>query len=124
MRDRVAENAKPDRRIDIARRFAPIFQIGERVTVGGLLLFHLIARLFLCHPERSEGPRTSRGNVLCYQRNPTFVCEVLRFAQDDRRESTLARRRSPRKLSASAFVSSFVRPQCRFMLRIWLLLIL
>jgi len=35
------------------------------------------------HPERSEGPHTSSSNVLSSQRDPSFVGEVLRFAQDD-----------------------------------------
>ena len=38
MRDRIAENAQANRRIDIARPLAPILEIGERVTVGSWLL--------------------------------------------------------------------------------------
>ena len=40
MRNRVAENAEPHRRLDCERRFAPIVEIGERVTFCSPLLFH------------------------------------------------------------------------------------
>ena len=39
MRDRVTENTKANRRIDIARDFAPMLKIGECVAVGSLFLF-------------------------------------------------------------------------------------
>ena len=41
MRDRVAKDAKTDWRIEIARRFLPIFEVSERVTLGcSFLFFH------------------------------------------------------------------------------------
>ena len=40
MRDWIAKNPKADRRIDIARGPAPIFQIGERITLSCGPLFH------------------------------------------------------------------------------------
>src|SRR5436309_8762724 len=42
MRDRVTKDAKTDWRIDIARSFAPIFEIGERVTLCRMLFLHLM----------------------------------------------------------------------------------
>src|SRR2546430_7864309 len=42
LRNRVAKDAKTDWRIDITRCFAPIFEIGERVTLCRILFLHLI----------------------------------------------------------------------------------
>jgi len=42
MRDRVTKDAKTDWRIDIARCFAPIFEIGERITLCRMLFLHLM----------------------------------------------------------------------------------
>src|SRR5439155_23607789 len=42
MRDWITKDAKTDWRIDIARSFAPIFEIGECVTLCRMLFLHLI----------------------------------------------------------------------------------
>src|SRR5205823_12796446 len=42
MRDWVAKDAKTDWRIDIARCFPPIFEIGERITLCRMLFLHLM----------------------------------------------------------------------------------
>jgi len=42
MRDWVAKDAKTDWRIDIARGFSPIFEIGERITLCRMIFLHLI----------------------------------------------------------------------------------
>src|SRR6266567_2753426 len=39
MRDRVTKDAKADWRIDITRRFSPIFEVSERVTLCRSFLF-------------------------------------------------------------------------------------
>jgi len=39
MRHRVAKNTQANRRVDVARDFTPALQIGECVTISGLLFF-------------------------------------------------------------------------------------
>ncbi len=39
MRDRIAKKPKANRRMDVARDVAPMFEIGECVTLGSLLIF-------------------------------------------------------------------------------------
>jgi hypothetical protein len=41
------------------------------------------------HPERSEGLRTDRMGLHWAHDDPSFDCEVLRFAQDDQRFNAL-----------------------------------
>ena len=55
MRDWVAKDAKTDWRIDIARCFAPIFEIGERVALCRVLFLHLIRIGRTAGPSRSTG---------------------------------------------------------------------
>src|SRR4030095_11191932 len=63
MRDRIAENPEANRRIDIARGLAPIFQISERVTRSVLFLLHAItttrARSLACGLESCRSVRSS-----------------------------------------------------------------
>ena len=42
MRNRIPKDPKPDWRIDIARRFPPILEIGQGITFGCALFFHVI----------------------------------------------------------------------------------
>src|SRR5437867_5648748 len=59
LRDWVAKDAKTDWRIDIARCFPPIFEIGERVALCRMLFLHLI------RIGRTAGP--SRSTVLSFR---------------------------------------------------------
>jgi hypothetical protein len=42
MCDWIAENAEANRRIDIVRDLLPLFEIGQRVTLGSLQVLHVI----------------------------------------------------------------------------------
>src|ERR1700730_10122813 len=63
MRDRIAEDGEPDRRIGSTRPRPPIFQIGERVTLSGLFLLHAItttrASSLACRFESCRSMRSS-----------------------------------------------------------------
>src|ERR1700736_330651 len=79
MRNRIAEDAEPNRWLGVPRRFAPTFEIGKRVTLCCCaLLFHVIPRLLGCHSERSEESRTDLCNILRSKCDPSFVGEILR----------------------------------------------
>jgi hypothetical protein len=48
VRDRIAENAEPNGRIDIARCLGPPLEVGQRIALGGFFLFfHGIAQVSL-----------------------------------------------------------------------------
>jgi hypothetical protein len=42
MRNWITKDAQANRRIDVARYLAPLFQIGERIPLGSLFVFHVI----------------------------------------------------------------------------------
>src|SRR5438045_9052600 len=87
MRDRVTKNAKTDWRIDITRRFPPIFEISERVTLGrGVLFFHS-AEHYGCGRSYSNNRTGSRA--------PLQVLFIPRPAVRSSRRTARARARSP-----------------------------
>src|SRR5436190_17257976 len=86
MRDRIAKHTKPDWRIEITRRFSPIFEISKRVTLSrSFLFFHseeqcrcshsypknrtrsraTLQVLFIPRPAVRSSGRTARARALC-----------------------------------------------------------
>src|SRR5438105_2931452 len=64
VRDRVTKDAKTDWRIDITRRFTPIFEISERVTLGHSFLFFHSAEQCRCSDSYPKNRTRSRAQGL------------------------------------------------------------
>src|SRR5438046_2183675 len=76
MRDRVTKDAKTDWRIDITRRFPPIFEISKRVTLGHSFLFFHSAEE--CHCSDACSKNRMRQRAPPSPLHSAANCEIIR----------------------------------------------